>query len=384
MALAARFPVEYFTTGGVEVKPVMPNVHVNLGSRGYEIVIGSGQREVLTQLLAGVSRNRKAFLVSDANVAPHAEAVRKSLDAAGWHTGMVVLPPGEAQKSLATLSHLYDQLVDFHADRKTAVVAMGGGVIGDVAGFAAATFNRGLPLVMAPTTLLAMVDSSVGGKVGINHPRAKNLIGAFYQPRGVWIETSFLDTLPEREFRSGLAEVVKYGVIADPILFESLEHQQGLFREPAFVEDVIRRCCELKADVVEYDEHETLGHRAILNYGHTFAHAFETVAGYGTLLHGEAVAIGMVCAAKLAHRMNWLDEASTGRLVRLLETMQLPVRPDPAWQVEAMLETMRHDKKAVDGQLRFVLPRWIGKVEQGVPVEEPLVRDVLTEAACHG
>src|SRR5439155_7813815 len=216
----------------------------------------------------------------------------------GFQTRLKVLPSGEGQKSLSVASQLYDWLVDLPADRKTPVVAVGGGVVGDLAGFAAATYNRGLPLLMVPTTLLAMVDSSVGGKVGINLQAGKNLVGAFHQPAGVWIDTAALDTLPEREFLSGLAEVVKCGAILDAEFFAFLEANAAAIRsrEPEVLVPVIARCCRLKADVVEKDEREETGLRAVLNYGHTFAHPFETVGGYGGGLHGEAGAAGMVCA----------------------------------------------------------------------------------------
>src|SRR5262249_25363312 len=215
-------------------------------------------------------------------------------------THSVALPVGEATKSLTAASQLYDVLADLHADRKTLIVPVGGGVIGDLAGFVAATFNRGLPLLMVPTTLLAMVDSSVGGKVGVNHPRAKNLIGAFHQPAGVWIDTAALATLPEREYKSGLAGVVKYGVILDAEFFawQEANAEAVLARDAEAVRHVVARSCRLKADVVEKDEREETGLRAVLNYGHTFAHAFETVGGYGSWLHGEAVSAGMLCASR--------------------------------------------------------------------------------------
>jgi 3-dehydroquinate synthase len=257
-------------------------------------------------------------------------------------------------------------------------VAVGGGVVGDLAGFAAATYNRGLALLMVPTTLLAMVDSSVGGKVGINHPRGKNLIGAFHQPVGVWIDTNVLETLPGREYRSGLAEVVKYGVILDPDFFAYLEeHGEALLRqEPEAVRHVVARSCRLKADVVEKDERELTGLRAILNYGHTFAHAFETVAGYGAWLHGEAVAAGMVCASRLAERRGLIGGEVTARQVRLLEALGLPVSPE-SWPVGDLLAVMRNDKKNEAGKLRFVLPRRLGEVALFDDVPEEDVRGVL-------
>jgi 3-dehydroquinate synthase len=259
-------------------------------------------------------------------------------------------------------------------------------VVGDLAGFVAATWNRGLDLLMVPTTLLAMVDSSVGGKVGINHPRGKNLIGAFHQPRGVWIDTTMLSTLPDREYRSGLAEVVKYGVILDAELFRYLEEHAAevLSREPAAVEHLVASSCRLKADVVEQDERELTGLRAILNYGHTFAHAFETVAGYGAWLHGEAVAAGMVCASLLAQRRGLLGQEATERQRGLLRAFGLPVGPESDWNIDALLGVMRSDKKAVGGCLRFVLPgRLGGQVALFDDIEERDVREVLQAASCH-
>jgi 3-dehydroquinate synthase len=260
------------------------------------------------------------------------------------------------------------------------VVAVGGGVVGDLAGFVAATFNRGLDLLMVPTTLLAMVDSSVGGKVGINHPRGKNLIGAFHQPAGVLIDTALLDTLPDREYRSGLAEVVKYGVILDAELFAWLEaHAAGVRdRRPDAVRHIVGRSCRLKADVVERDERELTGLRAVLNYGHTFAHAFETVAGYGTWLHGEAVAAGMVCASRLAELRGLVGADVTARQVRLLEAFGLPTAP-LAWSIDELVAVMRTDKKAEAGRLRFVLPTRLGEVRLFDDVAEDQVRAVLRE-----
>jgi 3-dehydroquinate synthase len=301
-----------------------------------------------------------------------------ALMAAGFNTHLIVLRPGEPEKTLANASYLYDQLAEKGADRHTLIVAVGGGVIGDLAGFVAATFARGLPLLMVPTSLLAMVDSSVGGKTGVNHPRAKNLIGAFHQPRGVWIDTDFLHTLPDREYRSGLAEVVKYGVILDAELFAFLEANAPalLAREAEPVRHVVSRSCRLKADIVEQDERETTGLRAILNYGHTFAHAFETVAGYGAWLHGEAVAAGMVCAGRLASDLGRVDEAFCTRQERLLERFELPTQIEP-WPVEELLQAMRSDKKTVAGRLRLVLPSALGKVEVVADVPEAQVVAVL-------
>ncbi len=353
-------------------------VRVELGPRGYDVRVTSGDAQGVGPFARQRCVGTLAFVVGDENVRALTESVRAALQAAGFRTTTALLPPGERQKSLATAATLYDRLADFGADRKTLVVAVGGGVIGDLAGFVAATYARGLPLLMVPTTLLAMVDSSVGGKVGVNHPKAKNLIGAFHQPAGVWIDTAALDTLPDREYRSGLAEVVKYGVIFDAELFSFLEANSAavLAREPAVVRHLVARSCRHKADVVEHDEREESGLRALLNYGHTFAHAFETVAGYGTWLHGEAVAAGMVCASRLAERRGLVGPEVTGRQRQLLASFGLPVRSG-VWPTDALLATMRSDKKAVAGRLRFVLPRRIGAAELFDDVPEDDVRYIL-------
>jgi len=316
------------------------------------------------------------MVVTDQNVEKLASGALASLQAAGFRGTLAVLPPGETQKSLQAASTLYDRLADVPADRRTLVVAVGGGVIGDLAGFVAATFARGLPLLMAPTTLLAMVDSSVGGKVGVNHPKAKNLIGSFHQPVGVWIDLAALNTLSDREFRSGLAEVVKYGVILDAELFAYLEKNIDaiLERDSEVLHHIVVRCCRLKADVVEKDEREETGLRAILNYGHTFCHAFEAATGYGQLLHGEGVAIGMLCASRLAERMGRVDSHFTKRQYDLLQAFGLPTAV-PEVSHEELVELMYHDKKVERGKLRFVLPSRMGHVEvvRGVEVEDILM-----------
>jgi 3-dehydroquinate synthase len=358
----------------------MHTVRVNLGPRSYTIALASTDPAGIGPFARFIApKATAALVVTDANVRPHAEAAAHSLRQTGVRATLAVVPPGEASKSLPRAAELYDHLADLPADRNTLVVAVGGGVVGDLAGFAAATYNRGLPLLMIPTTLLAMVDSSVGGKVGVNHPRGKNLIGAFHQPAGVWIDTGYLRTLPDREFRSGLAEVVKYGVILDAEFFAFLEANAAgiLARQADHLEHVVARSCRLKADIVEQDEREETGLRAVLNYGHTFAHAFEAVGGYGAWLHGEAVAAGMVCASRLAERLNLIPEEVTDRQVKLLAAFGLPTAPDPAWPANALLDAMRRDKKAQAGKLRFVLPTRLGHVETFADVPEDLVREVL-------
>jgi 3-dehydroquinate synthase len=293
----------------------------------------------------------------------------------------VVLPAGEATKSLAHASRVYDELVARGADRHTLIVALGGGVIGDLAGFVAATFARGLPLMMIPTSLLAQVDSSVGGKVGINHPGAKNIIGAFHQPVGVWIDTETLQTLPDRQLRAGLAEVVKYGVILDAEFFATLEKLAGelLTRNGEALRQIVSRSCWLKASLVERDEREETGLRAALNFGHTIAHAIEAVAGYdGPYVHGEAVAVGMVAEGRLAHRLGWLGADQVDRLIQLLERFGLPTRA-PSLDPERLLEAMGRDKKNRRGKIRFVLPRRIGEVELTDAPAELDVRAALAE-----
>jgi 3-dehydroquinate synthase len=363
-------------------------VSVDLGDRSYEIAIGEGLLPRCVDVAAPWLERRNlpvgkglVVVITDECVTPHAEVVREAFGEARFRAELITLPPGEPTKRQEIISEIYDRLVAWQADRRTLIVAVGGGVIGDAAGFAAATYNRGLPFLQVPTTLLADVDSSVGGKVGINHPQAKNLIGAFHQPIGVVIDTNALATLPDREFRSGLAEVVKYGVILDGEFFERLEREVDAInrRDPAVLRHIIARSCRLKADVVERDEYETTGLRAVLNYGHTFGHAFEALAGYGELLHGEAVSIGMVDASRLAEALGRITPADTARQVHLLSALHLPTRlPETsAFDTESVLDRMRLDKKSIAGKLRFVLPTRIGHVEFVDGVPETTVRDVL-------
>ena len=362
----------------------MNTVRVNLGPRSYDIGISSrdaasGEPSIGPFVRAALPKTSTALVVCDTNTQPHGRAIEAALTANGLRAGFAVVPAGEASKCPEQLAKLYDALYDLAADRQTCVVAVGGGVIGDLAGFAAATYNRGLPLVMVPTSLLAMVDSSVGGKTGINHPKGKNLIGAFHQPAGVWIDLAYLDTLPEREYLSGLAEVVKYGVILDAEFFTYLEANAKAVRDrkSGLLEFVVSRCCRLKTAVVEKDEHETTGLRAGLNYGHTFAHAYETCGGYGTLLHGEAVAIGMTDAARLASKLNLVGADFVERQRKLLETLWLPTSPLAQFATDDLIAVMRRDKKAVGGKMRFILPTRIGEVKLYDDVPEALVRAVL-------
>lgn len=354
-------------------------VRVDLGERAYEIRIGAGQTARLGQFVAGLGRLTHALVVTDSNVEhPHATTAAESLRRAGARVDMAVLPPGEATKSVASAERLWQKLLDVRADRKTLLVAVGGGVTGDLAGFVAATFARGLRFVQVPTTLLAHVDSSVGGKVGVNLPGAKNMVGAFWQPAGVLIDTDTLKTLPEREYRAGLAEVVKYGVILDADFFELLERSVDAIRrrEPETMAQIIGRCCRLKADVVEQDEREETGLRAVLNYGHTFCHAIEAATGYGAYLHGEAVAIGMDCAARLACRLGRIDRSLVLRQRSLLEQLGLSWKL-PSTDPSELVELMGNDKKVEHGRLRFVLPNRLGEVQLVGDVEPAHVFAVL-------
>ncbi|GAB4088740.1 3-dehydroquinate synthase family protein [Hydrogenophaga soli] len=334
-------------------------VPIALGDRSYDIAIGPG---LLGQAAtyAGCPRAARALIVSNTTVAPlYAQALKAALLAQQpplyQAVDVLALPDGEQFKDAATLNLIYDQLLGSGADRKTVLYALGGGVVGDMTGFAAACYMRGVPFVQVPTTLLAQVDSSVGGKTAINHPLGKNMIGAFYQPQRVVADLDVLHTLPAREFSAGLAEVIKYGPIADMAFFDWIDtHLDGLLaRDPALLATAVRRSCEIKAWVVGQDEKES-GLRAILNFGHTFGHAIEAGLGYGEWLHGEAVGCGMVMAAHLSQRLGWVDEAFVQRLTRLVKAAGLPtVGPDLGAQ--RYLELMRVDKKSEGGTIQFVL-----------------------------
>lgn len=343
----------------------LETVRVNLGPRSYDLEIGAGIFDRLGQFLARRCQARHAVLITDTNVQePHATAAAEGLGQKLDKVDLIALEPGEASKSVEMASGLWNGMLELGADRKTVVVAVGGGVVGDLAGFVAATYARGIGFFQVPTTLLAQVDSSVGGKVGIDLPAAKNMVGAFLQPLGVLIDTGVLATLPDREYLAGFGEVVKYGVILDAQLFDDLEANvtQLRARDPATLARIVARCCRLKADVVEQDEREETGLRAILNYGHTFGHALETLTGYGTYLHGEAVAIGMLCASRLAERLGRVDAQFTARQHGLLKSLGLPIDL-PDLDPEQVLATMLHDKKTEHGRLRIVLPTRMGHVE---------------------
>jgi 3-dehydroquinate synthase len=350
--------------------------------RSYDIVCGSGLLAGVGPLLRAAGAQR-ALIIADAAIASsHAAAVAASLATAGLEHHVFPVPSGETSKSLTMVGRVWDEMARLAIDRGTHVIAVGGGVVGDLAGFAAASFARGLPVWQVATTLVAQVDSGIGGKTGINLAGGKNLVGAFWQPRGVIADIDTLTTLPVREFTSGLAEVVKYGMILDADFFAWLEAQSDaiLAREPAAIGQAVHRSAALKARVVEQDERETSGLRAALNYGHTFGHAYETAAGYGGLLHGEAVAIGMARAARLAALLGRVGNDLVTRQDTLLTRLGLPITPpaQASWDQADLLAIMARDKKSIGGQLRFVLPDRIGRVELVGGIDPNLVRQVLS------
>jgi len=356
----------------------MISLDVALGERTYPIHVGAG-------LLADASRWRTAIrgrhvlVVSNDTVAPLYLA-RVEAGLGEYRHASLVLPDGEAHKTLATSARVFEALAALGANRDATILALGGGVIGDLAGFAAACWMRGIDFVQMPTTLLAMVDSSVGGKTGVNLPAGKNLVGAFHQPRAVVADTTTLATLPEREYRAGIAEVVKYGAIGDAAFFDWLErHVDALdARDEAILAEAIAASCRHKAGVVARDEHEQ-GERALLNFGHTFGHALETATGYGTLLHGEAVAIGMVLAARLSADLGRAPREDAQRLARLLAAFGLPTAAPPA-DPGRLLSLMQLDKKNLGGRLRLILWRGIGAAEIVPDVEADAIRGVLAPA----
>jgi len=355
-------------------------VTIALDAHTYQIVIGEGLLAGIGAACAKVGLKGSAAVVTNPTVAPlYATTVLDSLRAAGFSAVLVEIPDGEEFKTSTTLNSIYDRLIEAGLDRHSFLVALGGGVVGDLTGFAAATFLRGVPFVQVPTTLLAQVDSSVGGKTGIDHPLGKNLIGAFYQPHLVLSDVGTLRTLAERHYRAGLAEVVKYGVVLDAELFALLETETEalLAQDPALLARVIARCCEIKAWVVEQDEKEA-GLRAVLNYGHTLGHAYETLSGYRDLVHGEAVAIGMVQAAQLSQREGYCSEHEVARIVALLQRLGLPTVAPEVVRAD-LVNALSKDKKNRSGTLQYICNRGIGlhAMHQFTPAQ-------LAEACCSG
>jgi 3-dehydroquinate synthase len=357
-------------------------VKVPLGSRSYSILIGSNLLPKLGRECRKLKLGRRCAVVTDTRVAPHfAPAAMASLEKAGFSPLLVTVPSGETAKSLSVAARCYDQLAAHRLERKSFVVALGGGVVGDLAGFVAATYLRGIDFVQVPTTLLAHVDSSVGGKVGVNLSAGKNLVGAFHQPKLVLCDLDTLKTLPPREYRSGLAEVIKYGIIYDERLFQRLERDMPrlLRLEQRTLSDVIARCCEIKAEVVGIDETEG-GLRAILNFGHTIGHAIEAISAYNRFLHGEAISIGQVAAARLSSALTGLKSADAERIRELFVAAQLPTALRlTSSQGEKLLGAMQLDKKVSDGTVRFVLAERIGRVRWGQAVPKENLRQALRE-----
>jgi 3-dehydroquinate synthase len=356
------------------------SVPVQLGERSYQIEIASNATEQFasTVLDALGDMSHALFVLDEAVADQWGNSLIDELQSSKIRVDSHLVPSGEPSKSIKQFESLLEWMLSTDADRRSVVIAVGGGVVGDLAGFAAAAFTRGIRFVQVPTTLLAMVDSSVGGKTGINLPTAKNMVGAFWQPSLVWIDTDVLSTLPDRDYISGLAEVIKYGVIDDAPFFDWLESnwQSLVKRESAAVREAIARSCQSKANVVGADERETSGRRAILNYGHTFAHAIEATAGYGTLTHGEAVSIGMQMAANLAISLGMCDAGLLERQTALLQNVGLPTRFSDA-NTDQMLPVMQRDKKVAHGKLRFILPVKIGVVELVGDIPESAVIDAI-------
>lgn len=361
------------------MKSVIP---VDLRQQSYQIVIAPGGLDHLGSWMQPLKLGHKVLLVSNPVVFAHyGDRAMVALTAAGFEVASHLLPDGEPYKTLETLQTIYDAALDHRLERSSTIVALGGGVIGDMAGFAAATWLRGIRFVQVPTSLLAMVDASIGGKTGVNHPQGKNLIGAFHQPQLVLLDPQVLNTLPEREFQAGMAEVIKYGVIWDAHLFEQLETALQLKRQgvdEALMQTILTCSCQAKADVVSQDEKES-GLRAILNYGHTIGHAVESLTGYQVVNHGEAVAIGMVAIGQIAAELGLWQQQDADRQRALIEKAGLPTRLPPGLEIDAILASLQMDKKVKSGKVRFVVPVAIGKVSVTDQVPPEVVRRVLSQ-----
>jgi 3-dehydroquinate synthase len=363
---------------------MMETLTVGLGERSYPIHIGSGLLGCANLLLPHLPHKRVAVVTNTTVEKWYLEPLHTMLQSHGVETIPIILPDGEQYKNAETLGQIYSFLLTNRCERNTPLIALGGGVIGDLTGYAAATYLRGVPFIQIPTTLLAQVDSSVGGKTGINHPLGKNMIGAFYQPQAVLIDFSTLNTLPDEELCAGIAEVVKYGLIRDLPFFEWLEQnmEKLLVRDAGALQYAIARSCQNKADVVAADEREG-GERALLNLGHTFGHAIENGMGYGAVLHGQAVAVGTMMAADLSRRLGWISAEDVARIRRLLERANLPDAGPPSLKPELYLQLMGLDKKVVGGKIRFVLLKSIGHAVVYGDVPEDLLRQTLDSCAKH-
>jgi 3-dehydroquinate synthase len=342
----------------------MQRLAIDLGDRSYEILIGPGLRKRVGEFLKTVLNPSRIVIITHPSInSIYGEEVANNFIDQGWATDIIEVPEGESSKNLGQAEKLYDRLLELNCDRKSVLVALGGGVIGDLVGFVAATYQRGIPFVQVPTTLLSQVDSSVGGKTAVNHPKGKNMIGAFYQPRLVVADLETLRTLAAKEYRAGLAEIVKYGAISDAKLFEFLEarYKDILNLDHNCLSHIIETSCAIKARVVEKDERES-HYRMILNFGHTLGHAIESLTNYSRFIHGEAVAIGMVGAAELSHSMGKCSEEVPKRLEALLKNLGLPVEM-PGLDSAAIIDSLYHDKKTMDRKIKFILVKEIGSIE---------------------
>ena len=361
----------------------MSSIRVELGNLSYDIAIAPGNLAQLGPQLASLQTPGKVLIVSNPVIFKHyGEKAIASLTDSGFEIAHCIIQPGERYKTLNSIQKIYNAALEHHLERSSTAIALGGGVIGDMTGFAAATWLRGINFVQVPTSLLAMVDASIGGKTGVNHPQGKNLIGAFYQPKLVLIDPEVLQTLPGREFRAGMAEVIKYGVIWDGELFSQLEQAKSLdqlrYLKGELLQTILIRSCQAKADVVSKDEKEA-NLRAILNYGHTIGHAIESVTQYKLVNHGEAVAIGMVAASKIAVELEMWNEQCDRRQLNLINKASLPALLPPKIDIEKILETLKTDKKVKEGKVRFILPTNIGTVTITDRVPTEAIRRVLQQ-----
>ena len=357
----------------------MEKIRVDLAERSYNIFIGTNSLNEIGDKLKLFELSPRIAIISNPTVfSLYGERVSDAVKKAGFDLLTVMIPDGEEYKNLDTLKRIYDDLLKFKLDRKSALIALGGGVVGDITGFAASTYMRGIAYIQVPTTLLAQVDSSVGGKTGIDHELGKNMIGAFWQPGLVWIDAETLTTLPQRQLLAGLAEVIKYGVIYDETLFTFLETEKdkilNLDRDALI--HIIKRSCEIKAEVVSHDERES-GLRAILNYGHTIGHAIETVTKYKRFLHGEAIAIGMNLEARLSKMLDLIDEDQVSRIKYVIESYGLPSEMPSDLNASSISLSMKLDKKAVAGELTFILPEKIGRAKIQKGIAEETIRECL-------
>ncbi len=357
----------------------MKELTVDLGTRSYSIVIGTGILGRIDERIREFRFSEKSAIISNPTVySLYGEQLRKAVESAGLDPITILIPDGEEYKDYFWSYHILSKLLEAGLDRRSVIFALGGGVIGDITGFVASTYMRGISCIQVPTTLLSQVDSSVGGKTGVNHPLGKNMIGTFYQPSLVWIDVETLKTLPPREFLAGMAEVIKYGIIRDKGLFNYLDRHSEEIRalDPEHLMNIIYRSCEIKAEVVSQDEREA-GLRAILNFGHTIGHAIETITNYRRFLHGEAVAIGMVYEAKLANKKGLIKEYTVKKIRSLIKKYNLPYRLDFPYHRSDIFRAMAIDKKAVSGRLRFVLPLEIGRVTIASDIPKSLLQGLF-------